>query len=154
MYDKKQTDAILRQGDSMGPPRAWLEATRRAEAAANAAEDELREQLKERIAARDAAAAEATVADLTTKAKCGLLLDDCPFQVPTFESCEGCSYPADKLHELAGALRGVQDRLRPIAIAQEQREGEPVEGSRRLERLRQCYTELSVLIGHMEQIDG
>jgi hypothetical protein len=44
----------------------------------------------------DRCTAEATVADLTTQAKCGLLVDDCPYQVPSLESCSGCNYePGD-----------------------------------------------------------
>jgi hypothetical protein len=112
MSDKKETDAILRQGDTLGPSVS----PGRAEGSAG----EIQRQ-GERATA------------MLRRMGIG---------------------PADELHELADVLRGVQDRLRPIAIAQEQLEGEPVEGSRRLERLRQCYTELSVLIGHMEQVDG
>lgn len=56
MCDKEK---LLRGGDCAGIPPAWIEATRRAEAAANAAEDALRERLKARIAARDAAEAKA-----------------------------------------------------------------------------------------------
>jgi hypothetical protein len=52
--------------------------------------------LLEALHCMELAAAEATVADLTTRARCGLLVDDCPYKVHDFGQCEGCSYePAE-----------------------------------------------------------
>lgn len=51
--------------------------------------------------------------------------------------------------DVADELIAARDKLRLIAIAQEKAEGEPVEGSKRLEKLRWCYTTLSVIAGHL-----
>lgn len=53
------------------------------------------------------------------------------------------------LGELAAVICHVRDELRPVAEAQERQEGEPATGSKRLERLRHCYTELGVIAGHL-----
>lgn len=61
--------------------------------------------------------------------------------------------PPDVLLASAAMLNSVRDALRPIAEAQERQEGEPATGSKRLERLRHCYTQLGVLAGHL-MIEG